>query len=289
MVDFVVRNGRIASFAILLPMALATACSSDSGGTGPGDGPAIAVSLSPTSATVEQGASTAVTGTLTRTGGFTGSVNLDVTGEPAGVTGTVGNTSTVGGVTTATITVEVGPGVVPGVYPLTVRGTGSGVSAATAAFTLTVTAAPGYELELNPAAISIDQGAEADVEVSVNATNFSGDVELTIEGPDAAPPASPSLGPLPDGVTAAFTPNPATTGSTLTITVGGVVTTASYVLTVRGTTTGLEDRTANLTLTVTGGPVNLPTEMVEIAAGLGHTCRLGPTGNAFCWGSDFAG
>ena len=114
----------------------AVGCKSD--GTGIGAG-AIAIALNPTSATVQQGGNTAVTATLTRSGGFTGTVQVGVTGNPAGVTGSVSNEVTNGLVTTATITVTVGIAVAPGSYPLVVSGTGSGVDAATATFTLTVT------------------------------------------------------------------------------------------------------------------------------------------------------
>jgi hypothetical protein len=124
--------------AVWLTIAFA-GCKSDGTGTGPGE---IAMAIDPTNASVMQGGTTAVAGTLTRSGGFTGAVQFGVTGSPAGVTAAVSNEVTVGLVTTATFTVTVGAAVTPGTYTLVMRGTGSGVIAATADLALTVTALP---------------------------------------------------------------------------------------------------------------------------------------------------
>jgi glucose/arabinose dehydrogenase len=125
---------------VLLAGSAAYGCASD-GDPLPGPG-SIALSLSEPSATVQQGGSQPVTATLTRAGGFSGTVDLTVTGAPSGVTASVSNLQTTGAVTSATVTIVVAPGVAPAVYPLVVHGTGSGVSEVTQAFTLTVTAPP---------------------------------------------------------------------------------------------------------------------------------------------------
>ena len=221
----------------ILTAAVAAGCKSD--GTGTDDGE-IAISLNPTSATVAQGGNTTVAGTLTRSGGFTGTVQFGVTGNPTGVTAAVSNEVTTGLVTTATFTITVGAAVTPGVYPLVVSGTGSGVTTATANFALTVTApAPSYTLSLTSAALSIAAGTSTPTTtVNVNRVNFTGDVTL-------------SVGNLPAGVTAAFAPNPATQNtSVLTLTVGAGVTPGVYNLTVNGTGTPGNQSTP-LTLTVT--------------------------------------
>lgn len=225
----------------VLATAAAVGCKSD--GTGTDDGE-IAVSLNPTSASVVQGGTTAVTTTVTRSGGFTGSVVLAVTGNPAGVTAAISNEVTSGQVTTATMTVTVGAAVAPGVYPLVVTGTGSGVTAATATFSLTVTAAPAaYTMSLSTAALTIPAGASTPTTtVNLARTNFTGNVTLSVEG-------------LPAGVTPAFAPNPATANSSvLTLSVGAGVPVAAYNLTVRGVATGLTDRTTPLTLNVSAAP-----------------------------------
>lgn len=99
----------------------------------------IAVALNPTSATVQQGQSTTVTATLTRTN-FPGNVTLNLVGAPAGVTPTITGSPT----TTNTITVQlaVGAAVTPGPYQINFNAAGTGVTTAITPFTLTVTTPP---------------------------------------------------------------------------------------------------------------------------------------------------
>lgn len=230
---------------VLLGTAVAAACSSQGdGGTEPGT---ISLTIDQASATIQQGGSQAVTATLTRAGGFTGTVNLDVTGEPTGVSATVSNIQTAGAVTTATVTILVGAAVAPALYPLVLHGTGSGVSAVTQAFALTVTAAPvpAYTLALSSPALSIVQGAATPTTTATLVrTNFAGNVALSVEN-------------LPSGVTAAFNPASPISGSSsvLTLTVAANASTGSFTnLLVRGVATGLTDRTAPLSLTIAAGP-----------------------------------
>lgn len=230
---------------VFLSTALAVGCSSDGdGGTEPGT---ISLTIDQGSATVQQGGSQVVSATLTRSGGFTGTVNLDVTGEPAGVTATVSNVQTAGSVTTASVTILVGAAVAPALYPLVLHGTGSGVSEVTQAFALTVSAAPApaYTLALSSPALSIAQGAATPTTtVNLVRTNFAGSVTLSAEN-------------LPTGVTAAFNPASPISGSSsvLTLTVGAGASTGTFTnLVVRGVATGLSDRTAPLSLTITAAP-----------------------------------
>lgn len=229
---------------VLLGTTWAVGCSSDGdGGTGTGS---ITLSITPTSATVQQGASQAVTVTLTRIGGFTGTVDLDVTGEPTGVTATASNAQTVGAVTTATITIQVGATVAPALYPLVLHATGTGVSEVTQNFALTVTEAPApaYTLTLSSPTLSIVQGAATPTTtVNLVRTNFTGNVTLTVEN-------------LPTGVTAAFNPaNPQTgNSSVLTLTVAASAPTGTFTnLSVQGVGTPGTVATP-LSLTITSAP-----------------------------------
>src|SRR5689334_2442686 len=104
----------------LLGTAVVAGCSSS--GTDNNNPGTITLALNPTSASVQQGAQAVVTGTLTRGGGFTGTVNLTVTGNPTGVTAAVSNVVTSGLVTTATITISVDAATTPGTYPIVVHG-----------------------------------------------------------------------------------------------------------------------------------------------------------------------
>jgi hypothetical protein len=114
------------------------------------------------------------------------------------------------------------------------------VTAATAALTLTVTAPASYTISaVAPDPISIAQGGQGPVTVTLARTNFTGTVNLTLEG-------------APTGVSSGFDPAAVTgTTSTLTLQVGAAVALGNHVLTVRGQATGLTDRTATFTLTVT--------------------------------------
>lgn len=224
--------------AVWAMAAMVAACSSGGGSTDPGPTPAIAISLSPTAASVAQGGSTAVTATLTRSGGFTGAVDLAVSGAPAGVTGSVGTPQTNGGSTTATITVSVGAAVAAGAYQLTVTGTGSGVSAVSATFDLTVTSAAGFSLSAS--AVSVTAGSTAPSTVTITRTGgFTGAVAL-------------SATTIPAGLTASFNPASATgNSSTLTIGAGAAVAAGSYTVAIKGSAAGLADQSANVAVTVT--------------------------------------
>lgn len=109
------------------------------GGTAPG----VTLALNPTSlSVVAAGASAATTATITRTGGFTGNVNLAVTGMPTGMTATPNPATGISG-TTSTITVQAGAGVATGNYNLTVTASGTGVANSTAPLPVTVTGGGG--------------------------------------------------------------------------------------------------------------------------------------------------
>jgi hypothetical protein len=232
---------------LLLAGLIAAACSSGGdGGTGPGPTPTIALFLASSSASVAQGGSAQVSATLTRGGGFTGTVALTVEGAPTGVTGAVSNVTTSGGTTTALVTVTVAAATAPGLYTLTVRGTGAGVSAATASFALTVTAAPDYSLSLSPASASLVQGASsAPIAVTISRTNFTSGVTLSL---------APGSSAVPVGVTAAFTPPaPESPTASLVVTVAAATAPGTYNLTVSGTgAPGARSTPFTLTVTAAG-------------------------------------
>lgn len=101
--------------------------------------PSIALSVTPTTATIQQGSNANFTVNIARSN-FAGNVTLAVTGAPAGVTTTIATSPTAGN--TATVTVNVAANTIPGAYQLTVTGSGTGIANATATYALTVTQAP---------------------------------------------------------------------------------------------------------------------------------------------------
>ena len=214
---------RILCGLALLGAAVIAGCSS--GGTPTSTPGTIALTLNPTSGTVQQGGSTPIDATLTRGGGFTGTVNLTVTGSFPGITAVVSNVATTGTTTTATVTVSVGASTTPGSYPLVVHGTGTGVTEATATYTLTVTPAGSFTLAVTPSgAVTMVQGTSDNSKtIVITRTSYSPPITLTAEN-------------LPAGLTASFTPNP--TGidaSVLTLTATAALAPNTYNLTLRGT------------------------------------------------------
>jgi hypothetical protein len=234
--------------ALLAGSGLVLSCG---GGDGTSNEGSITLSVSPTSASVQQGGSVQVTGTITRSGGFSGTVNFAVSGSiPTGLTGSVGTISTSGNISTATITLTTTSATPAGTYPITVTGSGSGVTSSSVTFTLTVTAAPvgSYTLTLSSPTLTINQGGNGTVTVNINRTNFPAGITMTAEN-------------LPGGVSASFSPaSPVTANSTtLTLTATSSATTGPATVTIRGSTPGLSpensanvvaDQTVTLSLTV---------------------------------------
>src|SRR5262245_16000486 len=109
--------------------------------------PDFAVSASPAAVTVAQGASAGTTLTLTRSGGFTGSVALSAAGLPAGVTAAFNPASTTG--TTSTLTFTAAATATPGSSTISVTGTGGGLTRTTAV-TLSVTGGAGAAVTVTP-------------------------------------------------------------------------------------------------------------------------------------------
>src|SRR5262245_21048872 len=76
----------------------------------------IQVSVNPATLSVPQGGTGSVTAALARSGGFTGNVNLAVSGLPTGVTVTVTPAQLTGATTNATVNVSVAATVAPGTH-----------------------------------------------------------------------------------------------------------------------------------------------------------------------------
>ncbi|MFC5662164.1 glycosyl hydrolase family 18 protein [Kitasatospora misakiensis] len=97
----------------------------------------FSVGVSPNSSTVAAGSSATATVGTAVTSGSAQSVNLTVTGAPAGVTATVNPGSVTAG-SPATLTIATAATTTPGTYPLTLTGTAASGSH-TSTYTLTVT------------------------------------------------------------------------------------------------------------------------------------------------------
>jgi hypothetical protein len=228
---------------VIIAVGACTTDSTDPDGGNNGDNPTITLTLSASALSIVQGANGTLNATIGRAGGFTGVVTIDVTGEPTGMTATPAPATVGSDATSSTITVAPGASLTPGAYTLTVRASGTGVSAVTATFQVTVTAAitGGFTLSVNPTTASIQQGAQTTATVNITRTGgFTGSVALAVSGGPGA------------GLTAAFDPA-STTGSTstLTLSAAGTLAAATYNLTITGTASGITQQAGTFALTVT--------------------------------------
>ncbi len=186
---------------------------------------------------VVQGNNVPATITVNPTGGFSGSVTLSASGLPSGVTAAFSPNPATG---TSTLTLSAGSSATIGTATITVTGT-SGTITQTAAVQLVVTAAPAFTLSSASGALSVAQGSSMPNTITVTASGgFAGSVTLSASG-------------LPSGVTAAFSPNPATGTSTLTLSAGSSATIGTATITVTGTSGALTQTTTfDLSVTAPG-------------------------------------
>jgi hypothetical protein len=192
-------------------------------------------SATPPSRTVTQGQPTSYDVTITPTGGFSGAVILSVSGLPAGATGTFSpNPAT----STSTLSVTTSTTTPAGTYPLTITGT-NGALTHQASVTLVVQgpAPPDFTLGASPASRTVTRGKSTTYAVTITKINgFSGSVSLSVSG-------------LPNKTSASFSPNPATSSSTLTVTTSQKTSRGTSTLTIKGTSGSLT-RTKTVTLVV---------------------------------------
>ncbi len=188
--------------------------------------PTFVLTPSPSSLGMSPGSSGTSTITVTPEYGFTGAVNLSISGLPTGVTASFSPVSTSG---TSTLTVNAGSSAVDGNSTLTITGT-SGNLTVTATLALTIHE-PTFQLYAQ-SSLNVGQGATGTTPVYIFPEyGFNSSVNLSVSG-------------LPSGVTASFNPNPTSNSSTLSLTVGASVPTGTTSLTITGTS-------GNLTITTT--------------------------------------
>ena len=173
--------------------------------------PDYSLGVSPSSQTVTQGGSTTYTVTLTPNSTFgAGSVSV----APASAPGDVSFSGCASALTAAspscTLTVTTTTATAASSHTLTLTGTGSSLPTHTAGATLVVQAAQvaggDFALQVSPANQVLFTPGSITYQVGVSRLQgFAGSITWGVTG-------------LPAGYTATFTPNPATTGATLTIT-----------------------------------------------------------------------
>jgi subtilase family serine protease len=176
------------------------------------------LSASPASLFINPGASRTTIVTVKDVGGFTGSVNLSVTGLPSGVTASFGTNPSS---ESSALTLTVSSTAIRGSYLLTISGT-SGAVTATTSLALQVNA-PGFSIA--PMGGGLQEFGYWQIYIGTSAAQsfaltsyagFTGSVNLAVTSS------------LPSGVTAYWTGNPAIGSSALTLTVSSSFSPANY-------------------------------------------------------------
>ena len=206
--------------------------------------PSFTLAASPAALTLNRGASSAVTLTLTRVNGFGSAVSFTATGLPSGVTASFSPATTSATGTGSVLTLAASGTATLGAATVTLTATGGGLTQTThLALTVAATATPDFSVSASPATLSVSQGASASSTLTLVRTNgFASVVSFAASG-------------LPTGVTASFSPASTSTSGTssmLTLTASATATTGAATVTVTATGGGLT-RSVPVALTVTSG------------------------------------
>ncbi|GIG62124.1 hypothetical protein Lfu02_64960 [Longispora fulva] len=203
----------------------------------------FSMALSPTSGSVNQGASVTSTVSTTTTSGSAQTVNLTASGAPSGVTVSFSPSSVTSG-NSSTMTVAASATAAAGTYTITV--TGAGTATHTATYSLTVngtTPTNDFSVSVSPNSGTVTAGGSTTTTVGTATTSGSAQtVALSASG-------------LPAGATASFSPSSVTSGnsSTLTIATAGSTAAGTYTVTITGTGSVAHSTTYTLTVNGTGG------------------------------------
>lgn len=172
------------------------------------------------STAIEQGASLTDTIGMNPLNGFSGSVNLTVSGLTSGLTASISPNPITG---TSILTVTASGSAPPGNTLLTITGTYPGYQTAITTIEIGVfSAPPDYSLVVNPPGLVVVQGATGTSTISIiGQAGFSGLVNLQVNG-------------LPSGVTATLSPNPTSNSSVLTLSAASTVAPGLYEVVIAG-------------------------------------------------------
>lgn len=180
--------------------------------------PGFSLSVAPYQVTVMPGGSGSTAVAVIPYGGLTGTVNLAISGLPAGVTASFSPQSTV---SNSTLTLTVPSSASAGVYLGTITASsGSLTQTITMALAVPAPVTPDFTISATPSILSVLPGASVKSVIAIAPVgSFSGTVALSVSG-------------APQGVAASFSPSTTVTPSTLTLSAGSQVTPGIYVITI---------------------------------------------------------
>lgn len=188
--------------------------------------PDFSLAVSPSSQTVTSGSPTSYTATVTALNGFTGTVNLTVSGLPSGANYTPASVS--GGSGSTSVAITTSNNTPAGTYPLTITGA-SGSLTHSKGVTLVVNAPTSgdFSISVSPGNVTLKGNGTASYTVTISSSGgFSNAVALSASG-------------VPSGATYGFSQNPVQGGSgTSTFSVSGAPK-GNYSFTIIGTSGSL--------------------------------------------------
>ena len=213
--------------------------------------PNFTLTPSPSSVTVQEGATATTSITAAVSGGFNSAIALSASGLPSGVTAGFNPASIAApGSGSSTLTFTATSSAATGAYSVTITGTGGGVAqTTTVSLTVSSGSTPSFTLTASPTSVSVQQGSSGTSTITAAVSGgYDNSIALSASG-------------MPSGVTASFNPSsipaPGSGTSTLTLTVGSSAATGTYTINVIGTGFGGLTESTTVSLTVTGASSNL--------------------------------
>jgi uncharacterized membrane protein len=215
--------------------------------------PDFTLSASPSDQSIAVGGSASYTASVLPQNGYSGTVNLSISGVPQGATAAF-NPTTLNGSGSSQLNIATDGTIAAGIYPLTITAT-DGTLTHTASVTLNVSSAPDFTMSISPASQSLQPGSSTTFGITIAGQNgFSAASTLAVTG-------------LPGGATGAF--NPATVNgsgtSQLTINTDSTLAAGTYPIAISATSGSLS-HSANATLTVNGSS-SAPFGIDSVASG----------------------
>ena len=227
----------------------------------------FSISATPGSASIAPGQTATSTVGVSSLNGYTGTVNLTVSGCPANATCSLSPASVVNGLGSSTLSVTKTSTTPAGTYPVTVAGTDSVNGGLTHSATFTVTVVvPDFSISANPTSFAVTQGNAGTSTINLASINgYAKSVTLgTVD--------------CPSNATCTFLTNPVTpTGaSTFRITTATNTPAGGYTIAVTGTDPSALAHSANLTVTVS--PLfTMPASLsLTVTRGSGNSVALKP-------------
>jgi hypothetical protein len=172
------RAHRIAG-VLAVGVAALSACGGSDGPTDPTADHSFSIAVVPSSLSLDQGSQGEVTVSVSRSGGFTGSVSLSVEGLPTGVS--AGSDLTVPGDSSSlTVPLTAAANAASGSGSVTVRGTAGQLPAQTASLDLTIDPAPDVGIEITSVSpLSVLPGGSFNVEYTLlNPSGYEGEATV---------------------------------------------------------------------------------------------------------------